>query len=78
MDDKRLTQKVMFAIRESSWNKSRGGQQMTWQSNVKKITEDLAVAGAYRVGALVTLLINGWELYKTWLKRGNNGGLVII
>ena len=49
MDEKRLTQKVMFATRGSSWKKSRGGQQLTWQSNMKKITKDLAVAGACRL-----------------------------
>ena len=49
MDDKRLTQKVMFAARGSSWRKSRGGQQLTWQSNMKKMTKDLAVAGACRL-----------------------------
>ena len=49
MDEKRLTQKMMFATRGSSWKKSRGGQQLTWQSNMKKITKDLAVAGACRL-----------------------------
>ena len=49
MDEKRLTQKVMFATRGSSWKKSRGGQQLTWESNMKKITKDLAVAGVCRL-----------------------------
>ena len=49
MDDKRLTQKVMFVTRGSRWKKSRGGQQLTWQSNMKKITKDLAVAEACRL-----------------------------
>ena len=46
-DEKRLTQKMMFATHESSWKKFRGGQQLTWQSNMKKITK--AVAGACRL-----------------------------
>ena len=46
MAGKRLMQEVMFAARGSSWKKSRGGQQLTWQSNMKKLTKDLAVAGA--------------------------------
>ena len=41
MDEKRLTQKVMFATRGTSWMESRGGQQLTWQSNKK-----IMVAGA--------------------------------
>ena len=50
-------QKVMFAIPGSSWKKSLGGQQLTWQSNMKKITKDQVVAGACRLPgwALVTL-----------------------
>ena len=47
MDEKRLPQKVTFATRGSSWKKSRGGQQLTWQPNMKKITKDLAVTGAH-------------------------------
>ena len=49
MDDKRLTQKVMFATRGSSWKKSRGGQQLIWRSNMKKVMKDLAVAGVCRL-----------------------------
>ena len=49
MDEKHLTQKVMFVTRGSSWKKSRGGQQLTWQSNMKKIVKDLAVAEACRL-----------------------------
>ena len=49
MDNKCLTLKVMFATRGCNWKKSRGGQQLTWQSNMKKITKDLAVAGACRL-----------------------------
>ena len=64
MDEKRLTQKVMFATRGTSWKKSRGGQQLIWQSNMKKITNDLAVAGALR--------LPGWgprDSPHQWLRR---------
>ena len=49
MNEKRLTQKVMFATRRCSWKKSRVGQQLTQQSNMKKLSKDLAVAGACRL-----------------------------
>ena len=45
INEKRLTQ-VMFATRGTSWKKSRGGQQLTWQSNMKTIAKDLVVTGA--------------------------------
>ena len=62
MDERRLAQ-VMFATRGPSWKKSRGGQLLTRQSNMKKITKDLAVAGACR--------LPGWGLRDSphqWLR----------
>ena len=48
MDERRLTQ-MMFATRGYSWEKPRGGQQLTWRSITKKITKDLADPGACRL-----------------------------
>ena len=73
MAEKRLMQDVMFATRGSSWERSRVGQQLTWESNVKKLTKDLAVAGACR--------LPGWaprDCAHQWLEIDNNGGLVVI
>ena len=35
--------------RGSSWKKSHGGQQLAWQSNMKNVTKDLAVAVTCRL-----------------------------
>ena len=70
MDDKRLTQKVMLdpvgrnLAEVSNWHRNQ-----IWRKSRK--TYRLLELAAYRVGALVTLLTNGWELNKTWLKLDN-------
>ena len=46
MDEMHSTQKMMIHTRGTSWKKSCGHQQLTWESNMKKLTKDLAIAEA--------------------------------
>ena len=48
MSDDRLPWRALFAETKSSWKRPLGGQHMTWQRNMKSLTEDLSRVGNVR------------------------------
>ena len=49
MPDHRLPKRVLLAQPASGWRKARGGQKMTWQRDMKKMTEGLGRVGVNRL-----------------------------
>ena len=50
MSDERLPRRALFAEPESSWKRPLGGQHMTWQRNMKSLTEGLSRVSNLRLG----------------------------
>ena len=50
MSGDRLPRPAMFAEPKSSWKRSSGGQHMTWQRNIKSLTEGLSCVNNVRLG----------------------------
>ncbi|KER24927.1 hypothetical protein T265_07496 [Opisthorchis viverrini] len=46
MPNHRLPKRVLFSMPNSEWCKQRGGQPLTWQRSMKKITKRLGAVGA--------------------------------
>ena len=49
MPDDRLPRRALFAEPKSSWKRPSGGQHMTWQRNMKCLTESLSRVGNVRL-----------------------------
>ena len=49
MSDDRLPRRALFAEPKSSWKRPLGGQHMTWQRNMKSLTEGLSHVGNVRL-----------------------------
>ena len=49
MSDDRLPRRALFAEPKSSWKRPSGGQHMTWQRNMKSLTEGLSRVGNVRL-----------------------------
>ena len=49
MSDDRLPRWALFAEPKSSWKRPSGGQHMTWQRNMKSLTEGLSRVGNVRL-----------------------------
>ena len=45
MPDHRLPERALFHSPDRNWRKSNGGQRMTWQEDMKKLTEALSKFG---------------------------------
>ena len=53
MSDDRLSRRALLTEPKSSWKRQSGGQHMTWQRNMKCLTEGLSRVGNVRLA--------GWE-----------------
>ena len=49
VSDDRLPRRVLFTEPKSSWKRPSGGQHMTWQRNMKSLTEGLSRVGNVRL-----------------------------
>ena len=49
MSEDRLPRRALFAEPKSSWKRPSGGQHMTWQRNMKCLTEGLSRVGNVRL-----------------------------
>ena len=50
MSDDRLPRRALFAERESGWKRPSGGKNMTYQRNMKSLTEGLSRVCNVRLG----------------------------
>ena len=63
MSDNRLPQRALFTEPKSSYKRPSGGQHMTWQRNMKSLTEGLS-----RVGNVRLVGWKPWDPSHLWLE----------